>query len=76
MKAIRRDPEKRFHSMQEMQYALQNLNEVKPVPYEPDSPQSHHVWQQVVIATLIIVTLFVVAVLIGLLAQMAHNAPH
>jgi eukaryotic-like serine/threonine-protein kinase len=76
MKAIRRDPEKRFHSMQEMQHALQNLNAVKPVPYEPDPPQAHHVQQQAVIATLIIIAIFVVIILIGLLAQMAHTTPH
>jgi serine/threonine-protein kinase len=76
MKAIRRDPEKRFRSMREMQHALQNLNEVKPVPYEPDPPQVHHVQRQIVIATLIIIAIFVVVILFGLLAQMAHNTPH
>jgi len=76
MKAIRRDPEKRFHSMRDMQHALQNLDEVKPVPYEPDAPQPHHVRQQAVVATLIIIAIFVVIILFAVLAQMAHNAPH
>jgi serine/threonine protein kinase len=74
MKAIRRDPEKRFHSMQEMQHALQNLNEVKPVPYEPDAPRPHRLQQQIVIAGLIIVTIFVVIILMGVIVQAAHNA--
>jgi serine/threonine-protein kinase len=75
MKAIRRDPEKRFHSMREMQHALQNLNEVKPVPYEPDAPQTHIVWRQVVIVALIVIAIFVVMILFGILAQIAHTTP-
>jgi serine/threonine-protein kinase len=76
MKAIRRDPKKRFQSLQEMQRALQNLHEVKPVPYEPDAPHSHHMLRQVLIATWIILVLFAVLILIGFLAQIAHHAPH
>jgi serine/threonine-protein kinase len=76
MKAIRRDPEKRFHSMQEMQHVLQHLNEVKPVPYEPDAPHPPHILRQIVIATLVILAIFAVVILLGLLAQMAHSAPH
>jgi eukaryotic-like serine/threonine-protein kinase len=76
MKAIRRDPEKRFHSMSEMQHALQNLDEVKPVPYEPDAPQMHNTRRQIIIATLIIITILIVVILLGLLAQLAHNTAH
>jgi serine/threonine protein kinase len=76
MKAIRRDPKKRFQSLQEMQRALQNLQEVKPVPYEPDAPHPHHMRRQVVIATGIILAFFAVVILIGFLAQIAHHAPH
>jgi serine/threonine protein kinase len=76
MKAIRRDPKKRFQSMQEMQHALQNLHEVEPVPYDPDAPYTHHMRQKVVIATLIILALFSVVILIGLFAQIVHNVPH
>ncbi len=76
MKAIRRDPKKRFQSMQEMQHALQNLNEGEAVSYEPDAPHPPYVWQQVAISTWIILTLFGVITLIGLFAQVAHNALH
>jgi hypothetical protein len=62
--------------MQEMQHALQNLHEVKPVPYVPDAPQPHHVRQQVMMATLIISALFVAMILLGIIAQIAHNVPH
>ena len=76
MKAIRRDPDKRFHSMAEMQHALQNLDEVKPVPYEPDAPQTHNTQRQIIIATLIIIAILVVVILVGVLAQLTHNAAH
>jgi eukaryotic-like serine/threonine-protein kinase len=76
MKAIRRDPEKRFHSMKGMQHALQNLDEVRPVPYVPDAPEPHHVRQQVVLVTLIVSAIFVAMILLGIIAQIAHNAPH
>lgn len=76
MKAIRRDSEKRFHSMLEMQNALQNLAKVKAVPYEPDAPKMHNMRRQIVVTTLIILAIFVVIVLIGIAAQLAHNAPH
>jgi serine/threonine-protein kinase len=74
MKAIRRDPKKRFQSLQEMQHALQNLHEVQPVSYEPDAPHPHYVRQQVVMATWIIIAIFAMIILLGLLARMAHGA--
>jgi serine/threonine protein kinase len=74
MKAIRRDPEKRFHSMRDMQHALQNLGEIKPILYEPDPPEPHYVRQQIVIVTLVVIAFFVVVILVGLFAQMAHTA--
>jgi serine/threonine-protein kinase len=75
MKAIRREPEKRFHSLQEMEYALQNLHEIKPVPYEPDAPHSHYMRQQVVISILIILAIFVIMTLISVFTQITHNPP-
>jgi len=38
MRAIRRDPEKRYQDMRDMLHDLQNLDEVKPVNYVPDKP--------------------------------------
>jgi serine/threonine protein kinase len=73
MKSIRRDPEKRFHTMSDMQYALQNLGEVKAVPYEPDAPQAHNMQRQVVVATAIVIAIFVVIILIGIMTQLNHN---
>src|SRR5438270_6143920 len=38
MKAIRRDPHKRYQSMEDLLHDLCNLEEVKPVPYTPEAP--------------------------------------
>jgi heme/copper-type cytochrome/quinol oxidase subunit 2 len=59
-----------------MQHALQNLSEVKVVPYEPDAPKAHNMRRQIIIVTLIIIAIFVVVILIGIIAQLAHNAAH
>jgi eukaryotic-like serine/threonine-protein kinase len=72
MKAIRRDPEKRYHSMQEMLHVLQNLDAVKPVPYEPDVPRSHRARQVLTILTITVFIIFFI-ILIGFLAQYIHS---
>ena len=76
MKAIRRNPKKRFQSIQELQYALHHLHEVEPVPYEPDPPQPHYVRQKAVMAIWIILAFFAGVTLIAFLAQITHNALH
>jgi serine/threonine-protein kinase len=76
MKAIRRAPEKRFRSMREMQYMLQNLDAVKAIAYEPDAPQAHRVRQQVVLTTLIVIAICLAIIAVGLVAQIVHNAAH
>ena len=76
MKAIRRAPEKRFHSMREMQHMLQNLDEVKVVPYNPDVPHIHRLGQQVVLAILIALAICLAIIAVGLIAQIVHNAAH
>jgi serine/threonine protein kinase len=76
MKAIRRDPEKRFHSMHVMQHMLQNLDEVKVVPYNPDVPHIHRLGQQVVLAILIALAICLAIIAVGLVAQIVHNAAH
>jgi len=75
MKAIRRVPEKRFHSMREMQQMLENLDTVKAVAYEPDAPRSH-IARQVVLATLMIIAICLAIVAVGLVAQIVHNVAH
>ena len=73
MKAIRRDPEKRYKSMREMESALQNLDEVVPVPYVPERPQQSTWRQQLVTATLVIIAIALVVIAVGVAAQLVHH---
>ncbi len=73
MKAIRRDPEKRFKSMREMESALQNLDEVVPIPYVPEKPQQSTWRQQLVTAALVIIAIALIVIAVGVAAQLVHN---
>lgn len=74
MRAIRRESEKRYKSMQDMLHDLRNLEKVTPVHYEPDKPHMHTGWRQAILATLIIIAICLVVITLGLLAQLAHHA--
>jgi serine/threonine-protein kinase len=75
MKAIRRDPEKRYKTMHEMIHDLQHLQTVKPVQYQPDVPQKDSTLvRQIKLATLILICLCLVIIALGFLAQFAHHA--
>ncbi len=74
MKAIRRDPEKRYSSMREMLHDLQYLSEVKPVHYIPEKQQENNWTRQLKWAALIIICLSLVVIAFGILAQFAHHA--
>ena len=76
MKAIRRDPDKRYHSMRDMIHDLQNLDEVKPVHYNPETPQASNWVQQAKWAVLIIICLSLLVIALGFLAQYAQHAAH
>jgi serine/threonine-protein kinase len=76
MKAIRRDTEKRYHSMHDMIHDLQNLHDVKPVHYNPEKPQASTWVQQAKWAVLIIICLSLLVIALGILAQYAHHAAH
>jgi serine/threonine-protein kinase len=74
MKAIRRDTDKRYSSMRDMLHDLQNLQDVKPVRYTPETAKSSNWVQQVKWAVLIIICLSLVIIALGFLAQFAHHA--
>ncbi len=74
MHAIRRDPEKRYKSMKDMQHDLSNLDEVKPVQYEPDAPVAGGNRRLALQVALVILAIFIVAAAIGFLAQFMHHA--
>lgn len=73
MRAIRRDPDKRYKSMHDMLHDLRNLEEVIPIPYQPDKPGINRVRQQIILATLIIIAVCLVIIAFGFLAQFAHQ---
>lgn len=74
MHAIRRDPEKRYHSMREVLHDLTHLENVTPSAYKPDAPRLGNTRRQIILAVLITTAIFVLAIVIGLLAQLAHHA--
>ncbi len=76
MRAIRRDHEKRYTSASDLRADLQHLAEVKPVPYQPEEPKANRTARTAIIATLIIIAIFLAIIAIGLLAQGLHPTGH
>ncbi len=73
MRAIRRDPAKRYHSMEELLHDLRNLDEVTPVQYKPESSQAHPMQQRVIFATLVTIAICLAIILLGFLVQYLHH---
>ena len=76
MRAIRRDPTKRYQLMSDLLHDLRNLEEVKPVPYEPEAPRINRSGRTVIIATLMIIAICLVIIALGFLVQFVHTAGH
>jgi serine/threonine protein kinase len=76
MHAIRRDRENRYKSVRELRADLLHLAEIKPVPYQPANPQLNRTGRTVIVATLIIIAIFLAIIAIGLLAQNLHSTGH
>jgi len=76
MRAIRRDQTKRYQLMSDLLYDLRNLEEVKPVPYEPEAPRLNQSGRTVIIATLIIIAICLLIIALGFLVQFVHTANH
>lgn len=76
MHAIRRDREKRYKSVKELRADLLNLEEVRPVPYQPEGPQVNRTGRTVITATLIIIAILLAIIAFGLLVQSLHSAGH
>src|SRR6266853_4031537 len=73
MRAIRRDQTKRYQLMSDLLHDLRNLEEVKPVPYEPDAPRINQSGRTAIIATLIIIAISLLIVALGFLVQFVHT---
>ena len=74
MKAIRRDADKRYSSIRDMLHDLQYLSDVKPVQYTPEKQQANNWVRQLKWAALIIISLSLLVIALGILAQFAHHA--
>ncbi|HEY0755592.1 MAG TPA: serine/threonine-protein kinase [Ktedonobacteraceae bacterium] len=76
MHSIRRDREKRYASASELRADLLHLAEVKPVRYEPAEPKINRTGRTAILATLIIIAIFLGIIAIGFLAQSLHVGGH
>ncbi len=76
MRAIRRDPEKRYKSVSDFLHDLRNLEEVKPVHYEPEPPRLNRAGRTVITTTLLIIAICLLIVALGFLVQFVHNVGH
>ena len=73
MHAIRRDPEKRYHSVRDLLADLDHLEAVRPEPYQPDEPSLNRSGRTAITATLIIIAILLAIIAFGLLAQSLHG---
>ena len=73
MRAIRRDPEKRYHAMKDMLHDLLHLDEVTPVLYIPETPSFGRRYQRAIVLTLVIIAICLTIIAFGVLAQLAHH---
>jgi serine/threonine-protein kinase len=73
MRAIRRDPEKRYACMPDLLYDLQHLDSVTVVTYCADPPRIGGRYLQVIRIALIVLIASVCIVAFGLFAQFAHH---
>jgi serine/threonine protein kinase len=76
MRAIRRDQDKRYKSVRDFLHDLRNLEEVKPAPYEPEAPRLNQSGRTAIMATLIIIAIFLLISALGFLVQFVHHAGH
>ena len=74
MRAIRRDPQKRYKSMRDMMQDLRHLDDIVPINYSPDIPKPGGRYRQAIIVTLIIIAICLLLIAFGVLAQLAHTS--
>src|SRR6266436_1610868 len=73
MRAIRRNPDKRYHSIEDLLHDLRNLDEVAPVQYQPDTPQPRVMPQRTVFVILVTMAICLAIIILGLLVQYLHH---
>jgi serine/threonine protein kinase len=76
MRAVRRDPGKRYASMQDLVHDLGHLDEVMAVNYIPDPPKIGGRYRQVIRIALIVLVVCLAIIAFGMFAQFAHHVVH
>jgi serine/threonine-protein kinase len=76
MRAIRRNPHKRYTYMQDLLDDLHHLEKVVPVRYIPDLPLLGGQYRQIISLAFVIIAIFLVLVTCGLLGQFIHSTVH
>jgi eukaryotic-like serine/threonine-protein kinase len=76
MRAIRRDPERRYTSMQELAYDLRHLDAVPAEDYLPAPPRLGGRYRQAIRTALIVLCVCAAIIACGALAQYVHSLPH
>jgi eukaryotic-like serine/threonine-protein kinase len=76
MRCIRRDPARRYISMQDLVYDLSHLDEVTPETYIPAPTRIGGRYRQVIRTALIILCVCAAIIACGVLAQYAHSLAH
>jgi eukaryotic-like serine/threonine-protein kinase len=74
MRAIRRNPEKRYASMQHLLDDLSNLDKVTPQDYIPDRPLFGGRYREVLQISFIIFLIIVAIIAFGFIVQFFHHA--
>jgi serine/threonine protein kinase len=76
MRAVRRDPGKRYVSMRDLLHDLGHLDEVTAVNYIPDPPKIGGRYRQVIRIALIVLVVCLAIIAFGMFAQFAHHVVH
>lgn len=76
MHAIRRDVDKRYKHISDMMHDLRNLEEVQPVPYEPDKPGPSKLRQELTVGALVTIAICLILIALGFWIQFLHHAAH
>ncbi len=74
MRAVRRDPDKRYEHMEDLLYDLQHVENMTPTAYVPDAPEFGGRYRQIIFIALFILVLIIVLILFGVFAQFVHHA--
>jgi len=76
MRAVRRDPDRRYTCMRDLLDDLSHLEDVTPITYIPDPPKIGGRYRQVIRIALIVLVVCLGIIAFGMFAQFAHHVVH